>query len=101
MTDSGLPSDLLRDLVALAEGTSPAERSSPGEGSSSGGGVTMPRAWRPVDDAEFDALARRVFEHQLATNATYRGFCEGRGVSVGDWPGWERVPAVPTRGFRD
>ena len=101
MTDSGLPSDLLRDLVALAEESSSGGGSSPAEGSPSGGGVTVPRAWRPVGDADFDALARRVFEHQLATNPTYRGFCEGRGVPVGDWPGWERVPAVPTRGFKD
>lgn len=89
MGGSGLPADLLADLVALADAGS-ADRAADGA-----------PTWRPIDDTEFDALARRVFDHQLATNPTYRGFCEGRGVSRGAWPGWEGVPAVPTRGFKD
>lgn len=88
MPASGLPPDLLADLIAVADSAA-----APRSGASP--------MWGPMDDADFDDLARRVFEHQLATNPTYRGFCEGRGVSPGDWPGWQGVPAVPTRGFKD
>lgn len=76
---SSLPSDLVADLVALADEP----------------------LHRPLADDRFDALARRVFEYQLATNATYRAFCAGRGVAPDAWPGWEAVPAVPTRAFKD
>ncbi|MDT8370141.1 MAG: hypothetical protein RQ745_13115 [Longimicrobiales bacterium] len=78
-TATGLPEALVRELVALTEG--PLDR--------------------PLDDARFDALAREVFEHQLATNPVYRRFCEARGVRPGKWPGWRDVPAVPTRAFRE
>jgi len=76
---SSLPDDLVSDLVALAD--APLDR--------------------PLSDERFDALAHRVFEYQLATNATYRAFCAGRGVEPGAWPGWEAIPAVPTRAFKD
>lgn len=76
---SGLPADLLASLLALAD--EPLDR--------------------PLDDERFDGLARRVFAHQLETNPTYRAFCAGRGVGAGAWPGWEGVPAVPTRGFKE
>lgn len=74
-----LPRDLVADLLALAEG--PLDR--------------------PLPEGEFDALARRVFAWQFETNATYRAFCEGRGVTPDPWRGWEAIPAVPTRGFKE
>jgi acyl-CoA synthetase (AMP-forming)/AMP-acid ligase II len=88
-----LPGDLAADLVALAEGPSAAAH-----GASAFG---RPPLGRPLDDDVFDHLARRVFEHQWRTNPTYRAFCEGRGASPETWAGWQAVPAVPTRGFRD
>ncbi len=51
-------------------------------------------------DAAFEALALRVFAHQFGANATYRAFCEGRGVRPGDIARWEDVPPVPARAFR-
>ncbi len=80
MTRAGaLPPDVLEELTTLADG--PLDR--------------------PLPDDVFDDLARRVFAHQWETNGVYRGFCEGRGVSPRAWPGWECVPAVPARGFRE
>ena len=81
---SALPPDVVDDLVALAAGP-----------------PTGPPLDLALDDAAFDDLARRVFEHQWTTNAVYRAFCAGRGVTPDGWPGWEALPAVPTRGFRD
>jgi hypothetical protein len=74
-----LPEDLLRDLIALSEG--PLDR--------------------PLPDDDFDGLARRVFAWQFASNPIYRVFCEGRGVTPDTWRGWEAIPAVPTRGFKE
>lgn len=53
-----------------------------------------------LDDARFDALALRVFAFQYASNATYRGFCRGRGVSPATVGAWQGVPAVPATAFR-
>ncbi|HKK92739.1 MAG TPA: hypothetical protein VJ925_04860 [Longimicrobiales bacterium] len=89
MTVPGLPPDLIADLVRLADAI-PADAE-----------WDEAHAAMPIEDAAFDELARRVFSHQFAANPTYRRFCEGRGVSPGEWPGWEHVPAVPTRGFKD
>jgi len=112
MGASGLPTDLITDLVAVADAASidaasESDSTSGSESRSRSGSTSLSTgpapgsAWLPMSDAEFDDLARRAFAHQVATNSTYRGFCEGRGVSPGDWPGWEGVPAVPTRGFKD
>jgi Acyl-protein synthetase, LuxE len=54
-------------------------------------------AW---DDAEFDALARAVFAHQLACNEPYRRYCERRGISAESVAHWTEVPAVPTDAFK-
>jgi hypothetical protein len=53
-----------------------------------------------LDDAGFEALALRVFTHQFEANATYRAFCEGRGIGPGTIARWQDVPTVPARAFR-
>ncbi|HEU4456277.1 MAG TPA: hypothetical protein VFR81_24640 [Longimicrobium sp.] len=54
----------------------------------------------PLDDAEFDALARGVFAHQYACNAPYRAFCDRRGATPETVGRWTEVPAVPTDAFK-
>jgi len=76
---NSLPPRLVADLTALAK----------------------ERLDRPLAEERFDALAHRVFLHQLETNPVYRAFCAGRGVGPEEWPGWAGVPAVPTRGFKE
>jgi len=53
-----------------------------------------------LDDAEFDALALRVFGFQFGSNPVYREFCRGRGASPEAVARWEDVPAVPATAFR-
>ncbi len=55
----------------------------------------------PLPDAAFDALALRAFRSQFESNAIYRGFCESRGAAPGGVRGWEEVPPVPTRAFKE
>jgi acyl-protein synthetase LuxE len=57
-------------------------------------------AHAPLDDAEFDALARAVFAHQYACNAPYRAFCDRRGATPETVRDWAGVPAVPTDAFK-
>lgn len=57
-------------------------------------------AHAPLDDAEFDALARAVFAHQYACNAPYRAFCDRRGATPATVASWLDVPAVPTDAFK-
>ncbi len=52
------------------------------------------------DEAEFGALALRVFAFQFATNPIYRAFCAGRGVGPESIARWQDVPAVPATAFR-
>ena len=54
----------------------------------------------PWSDADFDALAARVFRLQFAHNRVYRSFCERRGVTPDTVVGWEDIPAVPTLAFK-
>ena len=53
-----------------------------------------------LDDAAFDALARRVFAYQLATNEPYARYCERRGRSAGTVTHWSQIPPVPTAAFK-
>ncbi|MGH7567288.1 MAG: hypothetical protein ACREK2_10705 [Gemmatimonadota bacterium] len=60
------------------------------------------RGWDdPLDEAEFDRLARDVFAHQFRFNPVYRQFCLLQGVGapadVGDW---REIPPVPTGAFK-
>lgn len=54
----------------------------------------------PLEDDAFNGLALRVFAFQFAANATFRGFCLGRGVSPGSVEHWRQVPAVPATAFK-
>lgn len=55
----------------------------------------------PLDEAEFDRLAREVFAHQLRFNPVYRQFCLLRGVSApADVRSWREIPPVPTGAFK-
>ena len=52
-------------------------------------------------DAEFDAMALRLFEHQYAHNAPLRRFCQGRGVTPRRIRHWHEIPAVPINAFKE
>jgi hypothetical protein len=52
-------------------------------------------------DAEFDALALRLFAEQHANNAAYRRFCQGRGLTPRSVKGWRDIPAVPISAFKE
>lgn len=58
--------------------------------------------WRdPLDEAGFDALARRIFAHQFRFNPVYRQFCLLAGVSApADVGSWREIPPVPTGAFK-
>jgi hypothetical protein len=50
--------------------------------------------------ADFEGWALRVFAHQFARNAAYRGFCERRGATPATVATWDAAPAVPAAAFR-
>jgi hypothetical protein len=52
-------------------------------------------------DAEFDALALRLFAQQHANNAAYRRFCQLRGATPRTVKGWRDIPAVPISAFKE
>jgi hypothetical protein len=52
-------------------------------------------------DAEFDALALRLFAEQHAGNAAFRRFCQGRGATPRTVKGWRDIPAVPISAFKE
>jgi hypothetical protein len=52
-------------------------------------------------DAEFDALALRLFAHQHANNAAYRRFCQLRGATPRTVKSWREIPAVPISAFKE
>ena len=52
-------------------------------------------------DAEFDALALRLFAHQHAGNAAYRRFCQLRGATPRTVKSWRDIPAVPISAFKE
>ncbi len=60
------------------------------------------RGWGdPLDEREFDRLARDVFAHQLRFNPVYRQFCLFQGVAAAaDVTSWREIPAVPTGAFK-
>jgi hypothetical protein len=53
----------------------------------------LPWTW---PDAEFDSMARAVFEHQFEGCAAYRHYCEGQDRSPSRVDDWRGIPAVPT-----
>jgi hypothetical protein len=52
-------------------------------------------------DAQFDALAQRLFAWQHAANIPYRRFCQGRGATPRTVKGWRDIPAVPISAFKE
>ncbi len=55
----------------------------------------------PLPDEAFNALALRVFEHQLAHNPPYAAYCRQRGAHPGTLDDWRRIPAVPTAAYKE
>ena len=54
-----------------------------------------------ADEAAFDALALRLFAHQVEHNAPYRRFCQDRGRLPRTVRSWRDIPAVPIQAFKD
>ncbi len=54
-----------------------------------------------ADEAAFDALALRLFAHQVEYNAPYRRFCQDRGRLPRTVRSWRDIPAVPIQAFKD
>ena len=52
-------------------------------------------------EAEFDALALRLFAAQHAGNAAYRRFCQLRGATPRTVKAWRDIPAVPINAFKE
>lgn len=51
-------------------------------------------------DAQFDALALRLFAYQYGANPAYRSFCQRRGATVRTVKTWSDIPAVPIDAFK-
>ncbi len=62
--------------------------------------ITASGARLTWSDAQFDALARRLFAHQFAGCAPYAHYCRGRGVTPDTLTGYRQIPAVPTDVFK-
>ena len=75
-TPANTPAELLQDLLAFI-------------------------AQDGCSDAEFDAMALRLFAHQYAGNAAYKRFCQGRGITPRRVGGWREIPAVPLDAFKE
>jgi hypothetical protein len=52
-------------------------------------------------DAQFDAMAVRLFAHQFAGNAPYRLFCQRRGLVPRKVAGWRDIAPVPISAFKE
>ena len=55
----------------------------------------------PRDEAEFNALALRLFAYQFRHNAPYRRYCERQGRTPDNVTRWQEVPAVPIAAFKE
>jgi hypothetical protein len=52
-------------------------------------------------DAEFDAMALRLFAEQHAHNPAFRRFCQLRGATPRSVKSWRDIPAVPISAFKE
>jgi hypothetical protein len=52
-------------------------------------------------DAEFDDIARFIFQFQFEHNAPYRSWCDRRRRTPDTIRHWTEIPAVPTGAFRE
>lgn len=55
----------------------------------------------PLDDAQFNELARELFTAQFAANVPFRRLCEARGATPDQVFDWRAIPSVSTRAFKD
>jgi hypothetical protein len=55
----------------------------------------------PIDDAEFDTLARRVFSRNFHAVPAYAAYCRARGRTPDAVESWTDIPAVPTAAFKE
>jgi len=53
-----------------------------------------------ADDAAFNAMALRLFTHQVRHNPAYARFCLSRGRTPATVRNWRDIPAVPVNGFK-
>lgn len=61
--------------------------------------IALPDA-SDADDAAFNALALRLFAHQVRHNPAYARFCQSRGRTPATVRRWQDIPAVPVNGFK-
>lgn len=52
-------------------------------------------------EADFDALALRLFARQFQHNPTFQKFCQQRGRTPRTVKSWRDIPAVPINAFKD
>lgn len=53
-----------------------------------------------ADEAAFNAMALRLFAHQVRHNPAYARFCQSRGRTPATVRRWQDIPAVPVNGFK-
>jgi Acyl-protein synthetase, LuxE len=56
---------------------------------------------RPLEDAQFDALARSIFAWQFERVPAYAAWCRRRERTPATVSHWTDIPAVPTAAFRE
>jgi Acyl-protein synthetase, LuxE len=54
-----------------------------------------------ASEEAFNALALRLFAHQVQHNAAYGRFCRARGRTPATVRRWQDIPAVPVNGFKE
>ena len=52
-------------------------------------------------EADFNALALRLFAYQFQHNTAFQKFCQQRGRTPRTVKSWRDIPAVPINGFKD
>ncbi|MFO7893369.1 MAG: hypothetical protein R6U63_06545 [Longimicrobiales bacterium] len=55
----------------------------------------------PLPDADFNALALRVFAHNFASVPAYQAYCAARDRTPDTVRRWTGIPAVPTAAFKE
>jgi hypothetical protein len=63
------------------------------------------RAWsrdllRPLDEATWDGLARKLFAYQFAHVLAYRRLCLAHDFTPQNYTSWKNIPAVPQQLFK-
>ncbi len=54
-----------------------------------------------TSEADFNALALRLFAQQFQHNTAFQKFCQQRGRTPRSVKNWRDIPAVPINGFKD